>query len=137
MHRNARVVMLVVALVGLVGIGRATLGTAAQDASPPALSGHPLVGSWVAMTPFGASAETFAADGSFVAAYPVVEHGPQGAAFYSAGIGRWEATGPRTGRFTAVQAITDATGTSLGTLTIDGHLDVSADGHSFEIGRAS
>lgn len=130
MYRKLVVVILSLALIGLVGIGRATLGTDAQDASP-ALTEHPLVGSWVAMTPFGASAETFAADGSFVAAYPAVEQGPQGAAFYSAGIGRWESSGPRSGRFTAVQAITDAKGTSLGTLTIDGHLDVSADGQSF------
>ncbi len=118
----------------LAGIGAAShlsAATAAQDATPASLAGHPLVGSWVAMTPFGASAETFAADGSFVAGYPVVEQGPMGAAYYSAGVGVWESTGPQSGRFTAVQAITDVNGTSLGTLTIDGHLDVSDDGQRF------
>lgn len=120
--------------LSLAGVGAATHvndSTAAQDATPTSLAGHPLVGSWVAMTPFGASAETFAADGSFVAGYPAVEQGPMGAAYYSAGVGVWESTGPQSGRFTSVQAITDVTGTSLGTLTIDGHLDVSDDGQHF------
>ncbi len=54
---------LVVALVGSAILGRSTRGTSAQDGAD-ALAGHPLVGSWVAVTPFGAAAETFAADGS-------------------------------------------------------------------------
>jgi hypothetical protein len=95
------------------------------------LAEHPLVGSWVATTPFGASAETFAADGSFVAGYPATESGPLGVAFLSSGVGVWESTGPRSGHFTSVQAITDAAGASLGTLTIDGYLDVSDDGQTF------
>jgi len=89
------------------------------------------IGSWVAMTPFGASAETFSADGSFVAGYPAVEQGPMGAAYYSTGVGVWESTGPQSGHFTSVQAITDVSGISLGTLTIDGYLDVSDDGQRF------
>jgi hypothetical protein len=122
-------VVTVVLLSSAVVLSR--LPAAAQEATPSSLEGHPLVGSWVALTPFGASAETFAADGSFVAGYPVVEQGPMGAAYYSSGVGVWESTGPRSGRFTSVQAITDADGTSLGTLTIDGHLDVSDDGQHF------
>lgn len=121
----------VLTMLGLGGIGTSRLSTAAQDATATSLAVHPLVGSWVAMTPFGASAETFSADGSFVAGYPTVEQGPMGAAYYSTGVGVWESTGPQSGRFTAVQAITDAEGTSLGTLTIDGHLDVSDDGQHF------
>jgi hypothetical protein len=120
----------IVALVGAVALGRATLGTSAQEEAG-SLAGHPLVGSWVATTPFGASAETFAADGSFVAGYPATETGPLGVAFLSSGVGVWESTGPRSGHFTSVQAITDAAGVSLGTLTIDGYLDVSEDGQTF------
>jgi hypothetical protein len=122
---------LALAVAGVGAAPRLTLPIAAQDAASTSLKGHPLVGSWVALTPFGASAETFAADGSFVAGYPVVEQGPMGPAYYSAGIGVWESTGPRSGHFTSVQAITDANGVSLGTLTIDGYLDVSEDGQRF------
>jgi hypothetical protein len=122
---------LTVALAILGIASHVTSPIAAQESTPASLEGHPLVGSWVAMTPFGASAETFAADGSFVAGYPVVEQGPMGASYYSAGVGVWESTGPRSAHFTAVQAITDANGVSQGTLTIDGHLDVGDDGQHF------
>jgi hypothetical protein len=131
MRRTLIGLTLALALAGVGAAPRLTLPNAAQGATPTSLKGHPLVGSWVALTPFGASAETFAADGSFVAGYPVVEQGPMGPAYYSAGIGVWESTGPRSGHFTSVQAITDASGASLGTLTIDGHLDVSEDGQHF------
>jgi hypothetical protein len=123
--------VLVGGMVGAFAAGNGVFGIAAQEATPAVLAGHPLVGTWVANTPFGASAETFAADGSFVAGYPVVENGPMGAAFYSTGVGVWESTGPRSGHFTSVQAITDASGAFLGTLTIDGYLDVSEDGQTF------
>jgi hypothetical protein len=122
---------MVIVVLGMGGSGRGGLSSAAQESTPTSLEGHPLVGSWVAMTPFGASAETFAADGSFVAGYPVVEQGPMGPAYYSSGVGVWESTGARSGHFTAVQAITDASGASLGTLTINGNLDVSEDGQHF------
>ena len=46
------------------------------------------------------------------------------------GVGVWESTGTRGGHFTAVQAFTDASGASLGTLTIDGNIDVSEDGQT-------
>jgi hypothetical protein len=131
MHRMLIGGSLTVALTALIGVSHFTLPSSAQDATPASLAEHPLVGSWVAMTPFGASAETFSADGSFIAGYPVIEQGPMGPASYSAGIGVWESTGPRSGHFTSVQAITDETGASLGTLTIDGHLDVSEDGQHF------
>lgn len=131
MNRFAMVIAAVVIGSSIAGSGRDTSHTSAQDAASESLAGHPLVGSWVALTPFGASAETFFADGSFVAGYPVIEQGPMGPASYSTGIGVWESTGPRSGHFTSVQAITDETGASLGTLTIDGYLDVSEDGQHF------
>lgn len=130
MRRMIQGALVALALGGVGVAAQLTPSITAQDTAS-ALAGHPLVGSWVAQTPFGASAETFAADGSFVAGYPVVEQGPMGAAYYSAGVGVWESTGPQSGRFTSVQAITDVTGASLGTLTIDGHLQVSDDGQHF------
>jgi hypothetical protein len=119
------------ALAGLgaggLGVALAAPGTrvAAQEASTDALAGHPLVGTWLAITPFGASPETFAADGT------VIEAGDQGVTFYGPGIGVWTSTGERSGAFTFVQALGHADGAYAGTLTIDGHLDVSEDGQSF------
>lgn len=124
--------------VALAGIGVGALGLAAtvrqvpaQDATPATLAGHPLVGSWLAITPFGASPESFAADGSFVAGPVIIEAGDQGVTFLGPGIGVWESTGPHSGHSTFVQALSDATGAYTGTLTIDAHLDVADDGQSF------
>lgn len=121
------VVMLVVAAAA-IGTGR--LHTSAQEEAA-SLAGHPLVGTWLAMAPAGASPETFFADGSFVASPPIIENGSNGVMFLSPLVGTWESTGARSGRFTAVQALSDESGAYTGTLTIDGHLQVSEDGHSF------
>src|SRR4051812_42237185 len=125
------------ALAGLgaggLGVALAAPGTrvAAQEASTDSLAGHPLVGTWLAITPFGASPETFAADGSVVAGPPIIEAGDQGVTFFGPGIGVWTSTGERSGAFTFVQTLGHADGAYAGTLTIDGHLDVSEDGQSF------
>ncbi len=130
MSRILATLGIVAMTVIMVGVGRTSLATSAQDASA-SLEGHPLVGSWVAVTPFGAAAETLGADGSFVAGYSPTETGPLGPAFLSSGVGVWESTGELSGRFTSVQALTDVAGVFLGTLTIDGHLEVSNDGQTF------
>jgi hypothetical protein len=126
------------ALAGLsaggLGLALATHGRSAvaQDASAAPMAGHPLVGTWMAMTPFGASPETLSADGSFVAGPPIIEPAADGGVQYlGPAIGVWESTGDRTGSFTFVQALGDATGAYTGTLTIDGHLEASEDGQSF------
>jgi hypothetical protein len=135
MHRHPLhatfVLAAVLALVGAFVAGRPMLDTAAQDATAESLAGHPLVGTWLAITPFGASPETFSADGSFVAGPPIAEPGADGVQFLGPAIGVWESTGPRSGRATFVQALAGATGAYTGTLTIDAHLDVSEDGQSF------
>jgi hypothetical protein len=51
--------------------------------------------------------------------------------FLSPLLGVWESTGECSGNFTAVPALPDTTGTYIGSLTIDGYLDVSDDGQSF------
>ena len=51
-----------------------------------------------------------------------------GVTFQTAALGVWEPMGERSVRFTAVQTLTDANGTFLGTFTIQGRPSVSADG---------
>lgn len=122
--------IVIIAFMGLVGISWSSFGTSAQE-EPDALAGHPLVGTWLAITPGGASPETFSADGSFIASPPLLEAGAEGVTFLSPLLGVWESTGERSGHFTAVQALSDASGAYTGSLTIDGYLDVSDDGQSF------
>ena len=131
MARLLVTVSVMIALVSAVVVGRAAIGTSAQDETA-SLAGHPLVGTWMAMTPFGASPETFAADGSFSAGPPIIEPGSNGGVLYlGPAIGVWKSTGERTGSATFVQALGDASGAYTGTLTIDANLAVSEDGQSF------
>ncbi len=130
MLRGVIALTMFAALVGAVGIGRASLGTSAQEGTAD-LAGHPLVGTWMAMAPDGASPETFYADGSFVGGPPIIVPGDGAPSYLGPAIGVWESTGERSGHATFVQALGDATGTYTGTLTIDAHLQVSEDGNSF------
>jgi hypothetical protein len=51
MHRvSVLAAVAAIATAGLVAYGATGLGTAAQDATPVALAGHPLVGTWVVDT---------------------------------------------------------------------------------------
>ena len=128
----------------LAGLGAGSLGAALALAGRPAaaqgtdLAGHPLAGAWLAMAnpplpgdpPF-AVPSFFNADGTVVLLFPPVAAGPNGPQFQAAVGGTWEADGGRTGHFTAVQALADADGAYLGTVTIDGHPEVSEDGEGF------
>src|SRR5688572_5307107 len=96
--------IIAIAFMGLVGIERGSVDTAAQEETDT-LAGHPLVGTWLAITPGGASPETFSADGSFIASPPILEAGSEGVTFLSPLLGVWESTGARSGHFTAVQAL--------------------------------
>jgi hypothetical protein len=126
MRRLSILAVLVVALVALVAVARdAHVG--AQDGTPVAgLAGHPLVGSWDAVTdttnPNGSrSLFIVAADGTYV------ELDADGAT----AIGTWQATGPSTAVLTALSHQTDPKGTFVGTLTIRAAITVGADGTSF------
>ena len=127
----------------LAGLGVGSLGAALALAGRPAaaqgtdLAGHPLPGAWLAMAnpplpglPF-AVPSFFNADGTVVLLFPPVAAGPQGPQFQAAVGGTWEADGDRRGHFTAVQALAAADGAYLGTVTIDGHPEVSEDGQGF------
>ena len=95
MARWLLAVAMLVAVAGVVGVGQRALDTSAQEDGD--LSGHPLVGTWMAMAPDGASPETFSADGSFVAGPPIIVPGESAPSFLGPAIGVWESTGPRSG----------------------------------------
>ena len=128
----------------LIGAGAASLGASLALAGRPAaaqgtdLAGHPLAGVWLAMAaPSGPEDPSFAVpsffnpDGTVLLVFPPVSAGPTGLEFQSSFGGTWEADGARRGHFTAVQSLAAADGTYLGTVTLDGHPEVSADGQRF------
>ena len=104
-----------------------TMGAAAQDTSP---ADHPAVGAWMASTPGGPSLVVFSSDGTVVMANLVSATGPMGSVFVSTEIGTWEATDDQGIHFTAVQLLSDASGTFAGSLTFDGYPVISADGRT-------
>ena len=126
------------ALAAALGLGGRHGRAAAQDAATADLAGHPLTGTWLAMAnpprptdPQAAAPSVFGADGTVLLMFPLTQAGPQGVQFNSAAVGTWEADGERRGHFMAVQVLSDANGTFLGTTTIDGYPEASADGRTF------
>jgi hypothetical protein len=130
-------VSLSLAFVVLLGFVPSGMSPHAQDATPSAMSTHPIVGTWLMILTGtgGAFAETFGPDGSVVAGYPATEignpiAGADGVTYLGPGVGVWEPTGPHSVAFTIIQALSDADGTPLGSLTIDAYLELSADGQT-------
>ncbi len=116
------------ALASAFAVGRTTL---AQEATPDALAGHPLVGTWAVMTPGGVVPQTHGADGSVVAASPPNYVDPVlGLTFQGPALGRWESTGVRSGRFTFLQALSDADGAYIGTFQLADDIEASEDGQT-------
>jgi len=124
----------------LAGLGAAGLGLAlttsgrgvsAQEETGD-LAGHPLAGTWAALTPGGVVPQIHGADGSIIAAFPPnYVDAALGLTFQGPALGRWETTGERTGRFTFIQALSDATGTYVGTFQLADELEVSTDGQTW------
>lgn len=125
----------------LAGAGAAAIGMAglrparAQDTD---LAAHPLAGTWLAMAnpplpddPQFAVPSLFATDGTVLLVFPASQVGPQGPFLSSAAMGLWEAETDQRGSFIAVQVTSAPDGTFLGSVTIEGHPEVSADGQSF------
>jgi len=122
----------------LAGLGATGLGLAlgssatAQEASLSDLAGHPLTGTWAALTPGGVVPQIHGADGSLIAAFPPNYVDPAlGLTFQGPALGRWEADGERTGHFTFIQALSDANGTYVGTAQLAAELEVGADGQTW------
>jgi len=103
----------------------------AQDATAEAMAGHPLVGTWMVMVPGAVVPQIFGPDGSVVAAFPPNYVDPAlGLAFHGPALGRWEATGDRSGHFTVIQALSDTDGAYVGTFQYEANPEVSADGQT-------
>jgi hypothetical protein len=124
----------------LAGAGAAAAGVGlgqvdhalAQETTPDALANHPLVGTWAVMTTGGVVPQTHGADGSFIAAFPPNYIDPVlGLTFQGPGLGRWESTGARSGRFTFLQALSDSSGAYVGTFQLAADIEASEDGQTW------
>ena len=115
------------ALTGALAVGRTT---GAHQSTPSAMANHPIVGSWMVTTPAGLAMAVFFADGTNIQGLPATMAGPQGVTYVSTQVGTWEPIDERSVHFTGVQLHTDANGTLVGTVTIDGHPTVSEDGQT-------
>jgi hypothetical protein len=124
----------------LAGAGAAAAGVGlgqvdhalAQETTPDALANHPLVGTWAVMTTGGVVPQTHGADGSFIAAFPPNYVDPVlGLTFQGPGLGRWESTGGRGGRFTFLQALSDSSGAYVGTFQLAADIEASEDGQTW------
>jgi hypothetical protein len=118
------------ALAGILGVGSQARRARGQDASLAALARHPIVGAWLVTTPLGPSLAVFSADGSNIQGVPTVQAGSHGVTFTGAQVGTWTPISDRQVHFTSVQLQTDANGTFVGTVTVDGHPRVSDDGQT-------
>jgi len=123
------------ALVGLgaggLGMALATIPADAQESTPAAMAGHPLIGTWAVMVPGAVVPQIFGSDGSVVAAFPPSYVDPVlGLAFHGPALGRWEATGERSGHFTVIQALSDPDGAYVGTFQYEANPEVNADGRT-------
>ncbi len=120
--------------LGAGGIGIALVATSRQSsaqADGTDMANHPMVGSWLVASRLGPSMTIYGPDGSFLDSGLAIEAGPDGNAFLSSTIGRWEPISDRGIHFTAVQVHADANGNYLGSVTIDGHPTVNDDGRTF------
>lgn len=116
---------------GGLGLALAARGTAAQDAGAD-LSGHPLVGSWAVLTLGGVVPQIHGADGSIIAFFPPTYVDPVlGLTFQGPALGRWEANGERGGRFTFLQALSDADGAYVGTFQLSAGIEAGEDGETW------
>jgi hypothetical protein len=115
------------AVIGLLA-GSTVGSVAAQDTS---FADHPVVGAWMAKTPIGPALNIFHADGTMVFGVAASQAGPEGVTYASPQVGAWEPTGERTMHFTSVYLMSDAAGAFTGTVTVDAHQEVSADGQTW------
>jgi hypothetical protein len=106
---------------------------AGQDAAPGDLAAHPLAGTWAVQTSGGIVPQYHGADGSVIAAFPPNYADPAlGLLFQGTALGRWEADGDRIGRFTALQALSDAAGAYAGSALLAAAVEVSEDGQTWD-----
>ena len=110
-------------------VGRTSV--VAQEATRDAMASHPMVGAWVALKP-SPGPVSFAADGTMIIGVSPNYLDPTlGLTFQGPLIGAWEPVSERGVHLTAIQALTDADGTFVGTFTLEAHPVVSEDGQRF------
>ena len=121
--------------VGLVAIAALILGAVglgvlppalAQDATPTAMSGHPLVGTWLLDTSIEdpenlPEVTVFTADGAYISSD--AEGFPN--------VGVWEASGERSARLTIVSPGVEEDGAFAGTFMVRATIDVDESGDRF------
>lgn len=110
-------------LFGIVSVGDPALSAGAQEGTPAAMAGHPLVGAWLGDNdindPESQPAQViFHDDGTFA----------QVNADGSVGFGTWVPTGPNTAALTALFHSMDESGAFAGTLKINVALEVGETG---------
>ena len=115
--------MVVVAVSLLVTPGR---GSTAQEATPTAMSGHPLVGTWLLDTNAddpanGPEVTVFTADGAYISV--------DAEGFPNHGV--WEATGERTAGLTIVSPGMEDEVTFAGTFIVRASIEVDEAGDAF------
>ena len=124
MRRLALLVSLVAVFVGLMAVG-VRPGAVAQEGTPAAMAGHPLVGTWLLTFPpesgMAPVLDSFTADGVIV----------QTEADGSGASGAWEATGERTARITIVFLAADEAGGLALVGTVRGEIEVDEAGDGF------
>jgi hypothetical protein len=125
--------------LGAGGLGLALGASGAAAAQEMSTADHPLTGMWLALAnparvedPQVPGSGLCAADGTVILNWVPAAIGLDGALQYqSIYMGVWEPYDERTGHFTAVQVTADAGGNLTGTVTVDGHPEVSEDGTTF------
>jgi hypothetical protein len=125
--------------LGASGVVLALAGQVAHAAQELSPASHPLAGMWLAMAnpsreedPQFPAPSLFAADGTVVLGFVPASIGMDGnLQFAGSPMGVWAPYDAQIGHFTAVQALADANGNLVGSVTIDGHPKVSDDGETF------
>jgi hypothetical protein len=119
-------VVVAIALLGMTTVGRGTLGTVAQEATPVVgpVGPHPIVGSWLADTDADDPSNppalfTFHADGTYFQSE-----------VDGVGVGAWVATGARTADLTIHSVSQDESGAVI-MFTVRASIEVASDGQSF------
>jgi hypothetical protein len=118
--------------LGIGGLAVAARGLAASAHQDTEMANHPMVGSWLGVTPEGPSPAYIMPDGTFFGSSSPISAGPDGTiTFLSQQNGTWEPDSEYGIHFTSVQNMHDATGAFIGTGTVDGYPVASEDGESF------
>ncbi len=126
--------------LALGGLGMAALSLRGPHVAAQArdLADHPMAGTWLTLAnpplpedPQFVATSLFAVDGTVLLNFPSSQVGPQGPFLTASVLGIWEADTDRRAHFTAVQLMSAPDGTFLGTITIEGFPEASADGQTF------